>query len=209
MYAALTAGGWRVDARDWEMLDSMSEGRPLIERFLRGAPFMAPLLFDTSPRDPVVLAFSTASSEAAYPRTLVALDPHTGEVPLAEAIDRFYTNVTWTGTIEPNGMGPGSPAMTSSCSVSGRRRRSGCTTRWSSSAVGSSSTSSALTVGTVPGGPRNTTLSRAVMKSSWPRCRTIVFLTELAKEKSKAASRGPVSPRGNAALENRGREQDE
>jgi hypothetical protein len=28
------------------------------------------------------------------------------------ALDRFYTDVTWTGTIEPNGMGPGSPAMT-------------------------------------------------------------------------------------------------
>jgi hypothetical protein len=32
--------------------------------------------------------------------------------PEMAALDRFYTNVTWTGTIEPNGMGPGSPAMT-------------------------------------------------------------------------------------------------
>ena len=32
--------------------------------------------------------------------------------PEMAALDRFYTNVTWTGAIEPNGMGPGSPAMT-------------------------------------------------------------------------------------------------
>ncbi len=32
--------------------------------------------------------------------------------PEMAALDRFYTDVTWTGTIEPNGMGPGSPAMT-------------------------------------------------------------------------------------------------
>ena len=32
--------------------------------------------------------------------------------PEMAALERFYTDVTWTGTIEPNGMGPGSPAMT-------------------------------------------------------------------------------------------------
>jgi len=32
--------------------------------------------------------------------------------PEMAALERFYANVTWTGTIEPNGMGPGSPAMT-------------------------------------------------------------------------------------------------
>ena len=29
-----------------------------------------------------------------------------------EAIARFYADVTWTGRIEPGGMGPGTPAMT-------------------------------------------------------------------------------------------------
>src|SRR6185369_2076923 len=28
------------------------------------------------------------------------------------ALARFYPNVTWTGEIEPDGMGPGTPAMT-------------------------------------------------------------------------------------------------
>jgi hypothetical protein len=32
--------------------------------------------------------------------------------PEMEALARFYPDVTWTGTIEPGGMGPGSPAMT-------------------------------------------------------------------------------------------------
>jgi len=32
--------------------------------------------------------------------------------PEMAALNRFYTDVTWTGTIEPNGMGSGSPAMT-------------------------------------------------------------------------------------------------
>jgi hypothetical protein len=32
--------------------------------------------------------------------------------PEMEALSRFYPDVTWTGTIEENGMGPGTPAMT-------------------------------------------------------------------------------------------------
>jgi hypothetical protein len=28
------------------------------------------------------------------------------------ALARFHTDVTWTGTIQPGGMGPGTPAMT-------------------------------------------------------------------------------------------------
>jgi hypothetical protein len=32
--------------------------------------------------------------------------------PEMEALARFYVDVTWTGTIEPGGMGPGTPAMT-------------------------------------------------------------------------------------------------
>jgi hypothetical protein len=32
--------------------------------------------------------------------------------PEMEALARFHSNVTWTGTIEEGGMGPGSPAMT-------------------------------------------------------------------------------------------------
>ncbi len=32
--------------------------------------------------------------------------------PEMAALTRFYADVTWTGTIEPGGMGPGTPAMT-------------------------------------------------------------------------------------------------
>ena len=32
--------------------------------------------------------------------------------PEMEALDRFYPDVTWTGTIEAGGMGPGTPAQT-------------------------------------------------------------------------------------------------
>ena len=32
--------------------------------------------------------------------------------PEMEALSRFYADVTWAGTIEPGGMGPGTPAMT-------------------------------------------------------------------------------------------------
>lgn len=32
--------------------------------------------------------------------------------PEVAALERFYRDVTWTGTIEANGMGPGSPLMT-------------------------------------------------------------------------------------------------
>src|SRR5262249_46255463 len=39
-----------------------------------------------------------------------------------------------------------------------------------------------------PGGPRRTTLSLAVRKSSWPRWRTSVFCTERWKEKSNSSS---------------------
>ncbi len=53
------ARGWRVDARDWEMLDSMSEARPLIERFLRrtsapGAPWTVVEATDERHRDVTV-----------------------------------------------------------------------------------------------------------------------------------------------------------
>ena len=50
------AGGWRVDARDWEMLETMSEARPLVERFLRrtsapGAPWTVVEATDERHRD--------------------------------------------------------------------------------------------------------------------------------------------------------------
>jgi hypothetical protein len=32
--------------------------------------------------------------------------------PEMAALARFHTDVTWTGTIQPGGMGPGTPAMT-------------------------------------------------------------------------------------------------
>jgi hypothetical protein len=32
--------------------------------------------------------------------------------PERAALSRFYPDVTWTGSVEPGGMGPGSPAMT-------------------------------------------------------------------------------------------------
>jgi hypothetical protein len=32
--------------------------------------------------------------------------------PQMAALARFYRDVSWTGTVEPGGMGPGSPAMT-------------------------------------------------------------------------------------------------
>lgn len=32
--------------------------------------------------------------------------------PEVEALDRFYRDLTWRGVIHPDGMGPGTPAMT-------------------------------------------------------------------------------------------------
>jgi polyphosphate:AMP phosphotransferase len=49
-------GGWRVDERDWEMLEASSEARPLVERFLRrtsapGAPWTVIEATDARHRD--------------------------------------------------------------------------------------------------------------------------------------------------------------
>ena len=55
-------GGWRIDARDWEMLETMPEARPLVERILRrtsapGAPWTVIEATDERYRD--VLAART------------------------------------------------------------------------------------------------------------------------------------------------------
>ena len=43
--------------------------------------------------------------------------------PEMAALARFHTDVTWTGTIEAGGMGPGTPAMTGSAGASMRPSR--------------------------------------------------------------------------------------
>jgi len=49
----------------------------------------------------------------AVPAERVAAVPHPIEVGQEmEALKRFHPDVTWTGTIEAGGMGPGTPAMT-------------------------------------------------------------------------------------------------
>jgi polyphosphate:AMP phosphotransferase len=52
-------GGWRVDARDWAMLETMSEARPIVEQFLRrtsapGAPWTVVEATDEHFRDVTV-----------------------------------------------------------------------------------------------------------------------------------------------------------
>ena len=47
--------------------------------------------------------------------------------PEMEALDRFYPDVTWTGTIEAGGMGPGSPAQTAKGGASAGAMQDG---RW-------------------------------------------------------------------------------